>query len=96
MKPRARARAQAEAQARLRTSGHNCPLCLQTLPRIAGGRVSRLCRACGARAVPDKRCSRCHGDSLWEVEARAACQACGNNGSRVKVVAGDLARTLDS
>ena len=94
MKPRARARAQAEADARLRTSGQNCPLCLQPLPRIAGGRVGKRCGACRAHAVPGKRCTACSRESIWELDARAACQACGKAGSRVAVIAGDVRESL--
>jgi hypothetical protein len=90
----ARARADTEAEAKLRTSGYNCPLCVQPLPRIAGGRIARRCGSCAAQAVADKRCSQCQREAIWELDARAACQACGNTGSRVTVVAGDLGQSL--
>ena len=93
---KARAREDAQAETKLRTSGHHCPLCLHRLPRIAGGRIGRRCGSCGAQAVAEKRCAACHREALWELDARAACQACGNTGSRVSVVAGDLARNLDT
>jgi uncharacterized protein YciI len=93
---KARAREKAAADLRLRTSGHNCPLCLHALPRIAGSRVARSCGACGARAVGGKRCAECLREAIWESAARAACQACGHTGSRVMVVAGDLGRNVDA
>lgn len=92
---KARARADAEAENALRTSGHNCPLCLQALPRIAGGRIARKCSACGAEAASGKRCAKCDREAIWELDARAACQACGITGSRVKVVGGDVTQALD-
>ena len=93
---KARAREKVAADLGLRTSGHNCPLCLHALPRIAGSRVARSCGACGARSMEGKRCAQCQREAIWENAARAACQACGNTGSRVMVVAGDLGRRLDT
>ena len=93
---KARAREAAASELLLRTSGHHCPLCLHSLPRIAGGRIARSCGACGAHAVRDKRCAECGREAIWELAARAACQACGNTGSRVMVVGGDLGRNLDA
>ena len=93
---KARVREKVAADLGLRTSGHNCPLCLHALPRIAGKRIARSCGACGARAIDGKRCAQCHREAIWESAARAACQACGNNGSRVSVVAGDIAHGLDT
>jgi hypothetical protein len=74
-----------------RTDGRHCPLCTRPLPRIAGStRGARACASCGARPQPEKRCARCHEAAVWETGTRAACQACGTHGSRVRVVAGAL------
>ena len=79
------------AESRLRTDGRHCPVCRKALPRIAGqGRLARRCTSCQAQPQPGKRCARCHQDAIWEAAASAACQACGNHGSRLRVVAGAL------
>ena len=89
-----RTRAAAHAKSGLRTGGQHCPVCLAALPRI-GAAMSRSCGACGARPLPGERCAKCSSDSLWAVGVRAACQGCGHSGSRVLLVAGDVARGDD-
>ena len=77
-----------EAESRLRRGGRHCPVCLQPLVRIVGkGRLAQKCTVCGAQPQPRSRCTRCDQEAVWEVKARAACQACGHHGSRVGVVA---------
>ena len=77
-----------EAQAKLRKGGRHCPICLQPLVRLVGkGRLAHRCAVCGAQAQQGKQCVRCNREAVWEVKARAACQACGHHGSRVRVIA---------
>jgi predicted amidophosphoribosyltransferase len=85
-----------EADAKLRRSGRACPVCVQPLTRIAGqSGLAHRCAACGAQLHKGKRCAKCHEEAIWEVKARAACQACGHHGSRVTVVVGVLAENKD-
>ena len=77
----------ATAEAKLRTDGRHCPVCLKALPRMAG-RPARRCMDCEAHPR-GKRCARCHQEAIWESETKAACQACGNHGSKLRVVEGE-------
>jgi hypothetical protein len=79
------------AESKLRRDGRHCPVCLKALPRIAGkGGPARKCASCHAQPQPGKHCARCHQEAVWETQARAACQSCGNHGSKLRVVAGAL------
>jgi hypothetical protein len=81
----------AESKSKLRRDGRHCPVCLAALPRIAGkGRVARKCTICGGQPQLGKRCSRCQQEAIWETDSKAACQACSQHGSRLRVVAGSL------
>ena len=76
------------AESNLRKGGQHCPLCLALLPSIAGkGRSARKCTACGAQPHRGKLCSKCHQEAIWETSTKAACQACGQHGSKLTVVA---------
>jgi len=77
---------QAEEKKR-RADGRHCPVCVDRLPSL-GGRAARSCVTCGARPAPDRRCSKCHGNEVWEEGANAGCASCGHHGSKVKVFAG--------
>ncbi len=80
-----------EAKSKLRRGGQHCPVCLAALPRIAGkGRLARKCASCGAQPQAARRCSRCHQEAIWETNAKAACQACGQHGSKLGVLVGAL------
>ena len=84
------AKARAAAELKLRTDGRHCPVCLQELPRIAGARTAQRCAACAAQPLPGRRCARCHMETVWQAERKAACQGCGDHGSPLRVVAGAL------
>jgi hypothetical protein len=88
---RGRAAERAAAESKVRRDGRHCPVCLKALPRIAGqGRVAHRCASCGAEPQRTGRCARCHEPAIWETGTKAACQACGNHGSKLRVVAGAL------
>lgn len=77
-----------EAESKLRRGGRHCPVCLQPLVRISGkGRFAHKCAVCGAQPQQSRRCAKCNQEAVWEVNARAACQACGHHGSRIRVIA---------
>lgn len=81
----------AASESRLRKDGRHCPICLKALAQIAGkGRRAHKCTACQAQPQLDQRCAKCHQASVWESETKAACQACGIHGSKVRVIAGAL------
>ena len=66
----------------------NCPVCLEPLRRTAdGGRLRRSCIACGATIQPQKRCSKCQAQSIWEGRGGAACRSCGLHGRKESVIA---------
>jgi hypothetical protein len=78
-----------EAESKLRRDRRHCPVCVKPLPRIPGkGRLAQKCVSCGAEPQPGKRCTRCHQEAIWEAKTAAACQSCGNHGSRLRVIAG--------
>ena len=84
-------RSRLAAESKLRKGGRHCPVCLKELPSIAGkGRPARQCASCAAQPQPGKRCAKCHQEGIWEAEAKAACQSCGNHGSKLRVIAGAL------
>jgi hypothetical protein len=79
------------AESKRRRDGHHCPVCLKALPRMAGQeRRARKCASCGAQPEPGQRCARCRQEAIWEAGPKAACQSCGTQGSRFRVVAGAL------
>ena len=78
-----------EDESKLRRDRRHCPVCLRPLPKIAGkGRVARKCASCGAQPQPEKRCTRCGQEAIWQAPIRAACQSCGHHGSKVSVIVG--------
>jgi hypothetical protein len=83
-------RSRGVAESKLRRDGRHCPVCLKALPRIAGKGLARKCTSCEAQPEPARRCARCHEEAIWETNIKAACQACGNHGSKLRVVAGAL------
>ena len=89
-RPAQDAKARAQAELKLRTDGRHCPVCLQELPRIAGARTALRCAACGAQPLPGRRCARGHMETVWQAQGKAACQACGDHGSPLRVIAGAL------
>jgi hypothetical protein len=79
------------AESKLRRDRRHCPLCLKVLPRIVGGgRLAHKCSSCGAQPQARRRCAKCRQEAIWELGAKAACQACANHGSKLRVVAGAL------
>jgi hypothetical protein len=80
-------RARQVEEKKRRAGGRHCPVCLELLASL-GGRPAHCCGACGARPVPDRRCAKCQGTSVWESGANAGCAGCGHHGSKVKVFAG--------
>jgi hypothetical protein len=81
----------AASESKLRKDGRHCPICLKALAQIAGkGRRASKCTACHGQPRLDKRCAKCHQAGVWESETKAACQACGVHGSKVRVIAGAL------
>jgi hypothetical protein len=80
---------ESEAESKLRRDYRHCPVCVHALPRIAGkGRQAQKCLSCGAQPQAGKRCARCHQEAIWEGRSAAACQSCGNHGSRLRVIVG--------
>lgn len=89
--PRQKAENRAASESKLRKDGRHCPICLEALAQIAGkGRRAHKCTACQGQQRLDKRCAKCHQANIWESETKAACQACGIHGSKVRVIAGAL------
>lgn len=84
------------AESKLRRDRRHCPVCLKPLPRIAGqGRLAHKCASCEAQPQRDKRCAKCFQEAVWETVSRAACQGCGNHGSKLRVIAGLLEQGPD-
>lgn len=89
--PRHKPENRATSESKLRRDGRHCPICLKALARIVGkGRRAHKCTACQGQPQLSERCAKCHKASVWESETKAACQACGLHGSKVRVIAGEL------
>jgi hypothetical protein len=87
--PGRRSQSRDTAESKRRRGGQHCPVCLALLPSIAGqGGIARKCAACGAQPRRGKCCSKCHQEAIWETNTKAACQACGQHGSKLTVVVG--------
>jgi hypothetical protein len=76
-----------ETEKKWRTDGNHCPVCVERLPRL-GDRAADRCGFCGGHRVPERRCAKCQGETVWEGGAAAGCGACGHHGSKVRVFAG--------
>ncbi len=76
------------SESKIRRSGRNCPICLVAFPKNARGtKRIRMCPACQAHPSVTKSCNRCAAEAIWENKQSAACQSCGNHGSKFEVVA---------